>query len=389
MLCGRDEVIREIVQNCLSERFTVITAESGLGVTSLLLAGVAPALRREGFIVATFRDWQGRFFSTNLKEAIAEAVRQTADDLFLSENEDLEELIERARGRTGRPVVLLLDQFEDYLRCHQNTVLSDLFDAELAQAVAERKGVVVVGLQEHAIPFFDRLHAHIPNLLGFRIRLGPLSTDAAREVVLSEAGRAEVQIEPAALDAILSATTVAGNASAAASGAHPFYLKLATEELLEAEARVKSRVVTALTIESRGGVDRVVLESLDPVIEELEKNQRDLLFRWCTILISPDKERLSVTEKGLNEYAGRLNRFVPELLTGLMEMKILRSVETPETLRYEIAQECYAPILRDWWERRESAIVARRRAIFRIISISVALGAIVMTYLIWLLFVPK
>jgi hypothetical protein len=172
-------------------------------------------------------------------------------------------------------------------------------------------------------------------------------------------------------------------------GAHPFYLKLATEELLEAESQVKSRALTASTIESKGGVDRVVLESLDPAIQALEKDQRDLLFRWCTILISQDKERLSVTEKGLNEYAGRLNRCVPELLTGLMEMKILRSVETPETLRYEISQECYAPILRDWWERRESAIVARRRAIFRIISISVALGAIVMIYLIWLLFVPK
>ena len=136
-------------------------------------------------------------------------------------------------------------------------------------------------------------------------------------------------------------------------------------------------------------VDRVVFESFDPVIQELGKTQADLFFRWCNILISPDKQRLSVTEKGLMEYAGRLNRYVPALLTHLMELNILRSVETPETLRYEIARECYAPILRDWWERRESAIVARRRAIFRITSISVAVGAIAIVYLMWLVFSPK
>jgi hypothetical protein len=411
LLRGREAVVREILQNCRAGRFTVVTAEPGMGISSLLDAGVSPALKAEGAIVATFRNWQGRFFSTNLKEAVAEAVRGTADDLFFSEGEDLADLLERAERRTGKAVVLLLDQFEDYLRCHANTIQSDLFDAELAHAVATRKGTFVLGLQDHAILFFERLEAHIPNLLGFRVRLDPLSIDAAREAVVSEASSRDMEVEPAALDALLNAPVVTGahakevpstaasatpprvvaarKAAPRAKGAHPFYLKLATEELLDAEARVKSRTLTFSAIESKGGVDRVVLESFDPVIQELGKNQTDLLFRWCNILISPDKQRLSVTDKGLMEYAGRLNRFVPALLTLLMEMKILRSVETPEALRYEISRECYAPILRDWWERREAAIVARRRAIFRITSISVAVGAIAIVYMMWVIFSPK
>ncbi len=223
-----------------------------------------------------------------------------------------------------------------------------------------------------------------------------------------------MQLEPAALDALLTAQVVIGatgkgaalTAAAGAKGmsaktaparrsaprvkgAHPFYLKVATEELLEAEARAKSPVVTLSAIELKGGVDRVVLESFDPVIQELGKTQADLFFRWCNMLISPDKQRLSVTEKGLLDYAGRLNRYVPALLAHLMELKILRSIETPEAVRYEISRECYAPILRDWWERREAAIVARRRAIFRITSISVAVGAIAIVYLMWLIFSPK
>lgn len=413
LLRGREAVVREIVQNCDAGRFTVVTAEPGMGISSLLKAGVGPALKAEGFIVASFHDWQGRFFGTNLKEAVADAVRET-DDLFFAEGEDLAELLERATQRTGKPVVLLLDQFEDYLRCHANTIQSDLFDAEFAHAVTGRKGIFVLGLKEHGIPFFERLEAHIPNLLGFRVLLEPLSIDAAREAVESEASRKEMQVEPTALDALLNATVVAGarakeapaatltivrgaaaraavarNSASRARGAHPFYLKLATEELLEAEERVKSRVLTLSAIDLRGGVDRVVFKSFDSVILELGKNRADLFFRWCNILISPDKQRLSVTEKGLTEYAGKRTRLVPALLTHLMEMKILRSVETPDAVRYEIARECYTPILRDWWERREAAIVARRRAIFRIVSISVALGAIPIVYLMWVLFSPK
>jgi Novel STAND NTPase 1 len=415
LLRGREAVVGEIVQNCRGGRLTVVTAEAGMGISSLLKAGVGPALKNEGFIVATFRDWQGRLFGTNLKEAVSKAVRAAADDLFFQEGEELAELLERAHGRTGKPVVLLLDQFEDYLRCHTNTIQSDLFDAELAHAVADRKGIFVLGLQEHAIPSFERLEAHIPNLLGFRVCLEPLSIDAAREAVESEASMREMQVEPAALDALLNAPVVSGalvkgipladakgapsNGARAlgaarrrvprARGAHPFYLKLATEELLEAEARAKSRMLTFSAIEFRGGVDRVVFESFDPVIQELGKTRADLFFQWCKILISPDMRRLSVTEKGLTKYAGRLNRSVPALLTHLMEMKILRSVETPEAVRYEISRECYAPILRDWWERREATIVARRRAVFRITSISVALGAIAIVYLMWLIFSPK
>lgn len=132
-----------------------------------------------------------------------------------------------------------------------------------------------------------------------------------------------------------------------------------------------------------------MLESLDARISELDSTQIELLFRWCNILISPGKHRLSVTEKGLTEYAGRLNRFVPRLLELLTGSGVLRSVETPEAIRYELSRECFAPILRDWWERREASIVARKRAVFRITSISVALSAIVLMYIVWMIFGSK
>jgi hypothetical protein len=381
-LSGRSDVIREIVDNCRSERLTVLTSQPGMGVTSLLQAGIAPALRQDGFIVAIFSDWQGRFFATNLREAVADAVRQQADQLFFAQSERLEELIEHVRARTRMPVAILLDQFEDYMRCHSNTVVSDLFDAELAHAVAARKGAFVIGLQEHALLAFERLDQHIPNLLGFRVQLPPLTVEAAREAVISEARGMGLEVEPAALDALTSTPVVVPEPNKV----NPFFLKIATTALLKTETRLKSPFLRAATLEVLGGVDRVVLESLDADIAELGTTHQELLFRWCGFLVSPEKHRLSVTEKGLSDYAGRLNRFVISLLPLLTSAGILRSVDTGEAIRYELARECFAPILRDWWERREAAIVARRRAAFRVKSISVAVSAIVLMYVMWIIF---
>jgi hypothetical protein len=391
LLCGRADVVREIVDNCLAERLTVVTAEAGMGVTSLLQAGAVPALRGSGFIVAVFSDWQGRSFAAGLREAVANAVREAADPLFFAEREPLAELFEHVRAATGKSAVILLDQFEDYVRWHTNTVMSDNFDAELAHAIATRKGMFVIGLQEYAIPAFERLRQHIPNLLGFRIRLPPLSIEAAREAVLSDARAADLEIEPAALDALTSASVIMVRAKDASehNRVHPFFLKVATRFLIDAETRLKSSLMRAATIEARGGADRVVLESLDGAIAQLGSTQVDLLFRWCDVLISPEMHRLSVTEKGLTNYAGKWSRFAPRLLELLTDSGILRSVETPEATRYEISRDCFAPILRDWWERREAVIVSRRRVVFRVISISVALSAIVLMYVIWIIFGSK
>ena len=394
LLCGRDDEIARIVEDCRADRMSVVTSEPGLGVTALLEAGLSPALRRAGFIVAVFRDWQGRFFITHLKEAIAEAVRQQAEPRFFAEGEELEEMFDRIRTHTEKRVVVLLDQFEDYLRCHANTTLSDSFDAELATSVTKRKGILVIGLQDHAIPAFERLRQHIPNLLGFHTVLQPITMQAARDAVLAEARAIELEVEPEALEALVTAPVVIRPQPAPGydlvitpeTKVHPFYLKVASGILLDAEARVKSPSVRAATIEVRGGVDRIVMSALDSMLSELGTTQTDLLFRWCNLLISPEKHRLAVTEKGLTEYAGKLNRFVTGLLEHLTGTGLLRPVEAGETVRYEIARECYAPVLRDWWERREVMIVSRRRAAFRITSISLAVSAIVLAYIIWLIF---
>src|ERR1019366_10713688 len=143
--------------NCQAERHVVVSAEPGMGISSLFDAGLAPALKRAGYIVVTHRDWQGAAFATNFMEAIAEAVREEAAPRFLAQGEPLDEMLHYIRSQTGRRVALLLDQFEDYIRCQANSHQSDLFDADLGRVVAHREACVVIGLHAHAIPAFEQI----------------------------------------------------------------------------------------------------------------------------------------------------------------------------------------------------------------------------------------
>jgi hypothetical protein len=379
-LCGREKEVQQIIADCAVNRLVVVTAAAGLGTTALLQWGVLPALKQAGYITLLFRDWQGKYFVTNLKDAIAEAVRQQADDSFFAEAESLTEMLERIRRRTGRTVALLLDHFEDYVRCHIGTDLSDSFDAELSNAIASHPGKFVLVVAEDSVKQFERFSQYIPNLPGHRLSLQPLTIEVARELVLTEAERRGLEVEPGVVEDLTNCSTVAWK-----GGVRVFLLARGLTRLLDTEIRLKSCVARRSTLSANGGPDRLILESLDANLAELKTIPTDLLFRWCNVFISAEQQRIAVTEKGLTEFAGKFNRFVPTTLPLLVDLGVLRQVETGEILRYEIAHECLTPILQDWWQRRGAAMLARQRAQFRVRSVSVAVGSLVAIYAIWLI----
>ena len=385
MLQGRSRDVERVLEDCVAERMTVVTAEPGTGLTSFLMAGLLPDLTRRGGIVFYWRDWQGRYFADTFREAIAAAVRDQADPDFFAEAESLKEMLARIRFRTGRGMVLLLDDFHEYLRCHRNSDLSDSFDAEISSVLAARDGCTVLGIHDESLADLERLRPHVPNLTSYRHPLHLLSTEEAKEMVRLRADAAGFEVEPGLYGPLL-----AGEPIAESAGFHPFYLSIAVDRLADAEKRLKSHLLRASTLALNKGAATLVLESFDGRIDELPSSQRELFFRWCNILIVEDKEtglkkRAAITEKALTEYAGKLNRFALSALPRLTGENLLRQVDVGSTLRYEIARECFVPIIQYWWERREAAIIARGRAIFRVTSISLAVGSILLVYVVYLL----
>ena len=384
VLFGRASEVQEIVENCKADRLTVVTGAPGMGMSSMLRAGVTPALLRAGFITVVFTDWQGRSLPARFREAVALAIHEQGDGAFASAVEPLCDLLERAQNKTGKTVALVLDQFEDYLRCHTGTDVSDGFDAELSKAIGNRSGRFVIGMQDQELAEFHRLSQYVPNLMGYSFSLAPLTQDAAKEMVRATAAHAEMEIEPEAVDLLVAAPAASVTFASGPPGVHPLYAKLAAECLCAAEANLKSNHARAATVLANGGADRLILESLDFVIDNMGDVHTDLFFRWNILLLTPDAHRQPVSEAALLEHAGKLNRFGATLLPLLQKNGILRTIELPQGMRYELTRDSMGPVIRDWWSRKESSIVARQRALFRVRSISIAVGAIVLAYVIYL-----
>ena len=385
LLYGRAEEVKTVLAACAAGRVIVVSSAPCMGVTSFLEAGVTPALQREDCIVVAFRAWPGRYFAASLREKIADAVRLLSATDFSAGGDELGELLRRGSKRTGKRIALVLDQFDDYLRCHAGTDIAEAFDAELARAAALAGAApLLFGLQNHALEAFGRLRQVIPNLLGSHIQLQPLRRDDVGQWVRREAERRRLELQSGVDLALL-----AGQTAASADGIHPFLFAVGLQRLMEAEIRMRSGAVRVSTIQEYGGPDKLILEALDLPLAELSSTHAGLFFRLCRILIAEDGRRQSATEQALTDYAGRLNRFVLTLLPVLIGKNILRSLEVRDGIRYEIARDGLVPIIRHWWDKREAVMVARRRATFRMRSLSMAVGTMILAYVAWLILTWK
>jgi hypothetical protein len=378
LLFGRAAEIETIVGNCRAGRLTVITAPPGVGASSLLRAGAVPALQRAGFITVVYADWQGPSFETRFTDAILTAIRDQADSEFTVVQESLLDLLAKAEAMTGKPLAVLLDQFEDYLRWHTGTDIAEKFDADLANAVSTRAGRFVIGLQNHSVGKFERLDSQIPNLMGFTINLPPLTVEAAKQLVCRSASLAGIEMEESAADLLIAAPValVAADANNPA-GVHPLFVKLGAARLIDAELNLKSKVARASTVRANGGADRMILESLDFPLRQLGRANRKLLFRWFPLLVSPEGRRIAVAEKALVGNSAQWNRPVPALLPLLLKGGLMRTVSTPRT-RSELARESATVVVWDWWKRQDNL---KRRARIRLMSFAAVLVVVFLVYL--------
>jgi hypothetical protein len=181
---GRDADTRVIASNLLGVPLSVLYGVSGVGKSSVLLAGVVPRLKRNpGLAVAVFRHWQGDQFESQLKQAIADAVQPNArNPAKLDPSLPFDEYLRQCNEALDGPVFLLFDQWEEYFLYHP---AENSFDLELARAISRRDVTAhfLFALREEELSKLDRFRTSIPNVLGNMLRLKHLDPEAAEAAI--------------------------------------------------------------------------------------------------------------------------------------------------------------------------------------------------------------
>ncbi|MFT3698294.1 MAG: bifunctional serine/threonine-protein kinase/formylglycine-generating enzyme family protein [Kofleriaceae bacterium] len=270
-LYGRDLEISTLVEHVVFRNSVVYTAPTGTGKTSLLRAGLMAridALGMTGVYVACHSH----------------------------ERPDLQGPIAAARV-PGKRIVLIVDQIEAALKNHE-------FVDELQTIVRDPTMSSVLSVREDVL-------ASLLNHLDARsdvLRLGPLGSEGAREAIVGPLIERRVTMEEQLLDRLLAdleraAALIAPEMRWQATGPmiYPPHLQLACSTLFE-RLQPGEEQITLRHYESLGGLDEIVREYLDRVIEtELPGDMVPIARRVLAALVDSDRNRAVRTDSELAE----------------------------------------------------------------------------------------
>jgi WD40 repeat protein len=375
---GRDGDQRVIISNLYASNLTVLYGASGVGKSSVLLAGVVPKLRESpSAAVVVFRDWVHPRFLDELKDVCIHAIeRASPTPIVLERSLPLDELMSRGAEAMKVRVVVLLDQFEEYFLYHPESEAGNTFDEEFARAV-NREDVdagILIALREDGVAKLDRFRARIANVLGNAVRLRNLDEKSAQEAIRlpvekvynSRFPRFAVAIEEDLVKALIKAVpgrqarAIGGVGQAATSGDHARIetplLQLLLTKLWKTLPRPEEgpRVLREQTFRDLGGAEEVVERHLGELMHGLESAQLEVCARIFDRLVTPSGTKVACREKDLAEWAHELAPQLPEVLRRLStgESRVLRPVAAApgdhSGVQYEIFHDVLAGAVLHW-----------------------------------------
>jgi len=182
---GREEETRKMVGEILSTRLLVLFSPSGSGKTSLINAGVRPQLEEMGY-----KTVYTRLEDTPIP-SLCKAVSRSLDLQSCQENQDLYEFMKDAALKAGNPVVIFLDQFEEFFIVY-NKEERQAFVDQIARIKFDDSVPVflVLSLRED---YYGNLHEFrevIPSIFqnNANIRLAPFDEKEAPKTLEDEEG---------------------------------------------------------------------------------------------------------------------------------------------------------------------------------------------------------
>ncbi len=181
---GRQAEIDLLTEQLGEGRLVVLYGEPGVGKTSLLAAGVIPALTTLGALVLHVRDYAQPLEQT-LRAALHAAHEQVG--VAVPEATDLPDLLQAICTGAQGTVVLVFDQFEQFLRgsidpSAQAARINAV--AESLQRIEPEYLRVVVSIRDDALVRLADLQEALPDLFRAFVKLEPLRYAQAEAAIL-------------------------------------------------------------------------------------------------------------------------------------------------------------------------------------------------------------
>lgn len=304
---GRDADIMSALARLSGSPFLAISGASGCGKSSLVLAGLVPALRARGDVVVVLGT--GATPIGRLRDALS--------------------------GR-GRADVVVIDQFEELFHSGLPDAHVAEFASLIAMAVAEGQRVIVAVRADFlsscaAEPSMGPLFASGVHLVG------PLGPDGLRSAIEEPARLAGLRLEPGLVELIL-------RDSAGAPGVLPHV----SHALVETWLRREGATLTVAGYEDSGGISGAIAKSADQLYLSLDPDARATCRATFLRLVemsadgAPMRRRIPITPM-------RQDAAHDRVLTSLARARLVSAEEDSLVVAHESLATAW-PRLRGWLE---------------------------------------
>ena len=368
---ARSTWTRIVVGNLVASRLTLLYGESGVGKTSLLQAGVEHELRestahgggrsrRARLTPVVFRTWQG----DPVAPLIARVWERAAADG--EPPKTLAKALRAVAEANACRVVLMLDQFEEYLLYHGDQEGPASLPAQLARVLDEPRlpAAALISIREDALSRLDPFKRAIPRLFDNLLHLERVERAGAAEAITGpiewyNRRRPEgepVEIQEPLVEEILGLTAADREDVAGEPTVEFAYLQLVLKRLWE-EARKQGTSRLGLDLLDRipGGAGEIVRDHVRHAVEDLADEDRDLAAEVFRYLVAPSGGKYAYAVDDLAVQTGAEKDRLERLLDALCseEVWILRSVGLPssrgaEVRGVEIYHDKFAGPILDW-----------------------------------------
>ena len=371
---GRDKLIDRLLDRLREDadalgRFLAVIGPSGSGKSSVVKAGVIPALRRGAlpgserwFIVEMVPGADPFGELTNALLAVATSPPPNLQARLRAETGALVDVVNEILPDEQAELVLVIDQFEEVFTLTEDEATRTHFLELLHSAVTAPHSRLRVIVTMRA-DFYDRplLYPQFGELVRKRNEVVlPLSADEMREAIIGPAERVGVTVETGLVAAVI-----------ADIAEQPGALPLLQYALTEVFERRQGNVLTLEAYHASGGVlgalarrAQEVYEAASPVAQEA---MRQLFLRLVTLREGAEDTRRRVLLTELLSLAED-EAVLHDVLDTLGKYRLLTFDHDPETRTPTVAV-AHEALIREWgqlraWldDNREDILLQRRLA---------------------------
>ncbi|WNG27362.1 HEAT repeat domain-containing protein [Cystobacter fuscus] len=342
---GREDEVQEALAGLTRGRTYVVYSRSGLGKTSLLLAGLFPRLRQRGFhpvrvrlLESPVEDFCAALAAEFQRPELA-LVKEPAE-----RQERVPHLLEELSARW--PLVIVLDQFEEFfVRFRDRPAARADLVALLGNIYQEHATNIrlVFSLREDYYAELEDLRAELPELTRYGLRLLPLTAYGARQAIVRPLQHSHLTYEESFVNRLVDLL--------ADWNFDPPVLQIVCTELYRDVVTRRGLPVhlTREDLERLGGVDGILRGYVHRVTSGLAAERMLLVRVVLDALISSERTRYALRAEDLLTGPVRANYTeLRAVLDHLTEQGLLRVEQRQGERWYELLHEHLMSIVESW-----------------------------------------